>query len=303
MNALDFVNAVSDGLSWGEFDTIEGDIPSKAKKIVRASNLVLRGVQMDKKWGSLKREGTIQLQYPQIDITMTVTANYGSNEIFLDGAVPIGAWNVNQLFWIDGFTEVFRITEFLGSGFVRINKPWLGTDINAASKTVTLVREQYQLPDDYAKMLSKSLINTTTGTEVEYITDDEMRTKWEGYGYEVPVQEPMYFTIDGSTPSSNRVLRLDAIGEAAYILRFEYQAQHPKLDYDNTNIEYPEHMMLSLVDTVVARLRRGAEDSAQAIQDADMALRDRIHGESSNESGEGPLQFTPGFGLHRPRRR
>lgn len=303
MNALDFVNAVSDGLSWGDIETIEGDIPSKARKIVRSSNLVLRAVQQDKKWSSLKREGTIQLQQPKIDIEMTVTTKYGSNEVFLDGATPIGAWNVNQLFWVDGYDEVYRINEFLGNGYVRINKPWLGADINAAETNVSLVREQYQLPDDYAKMLSNSLVNITTGTEVKYITDDEMREKWAGYGTSVPIEEPTFFTIDGSTPGSNRVLRLNAIGESAYVLRFEYQGQHPKLEYDRTIIEYPEHMMLSLVDTVVARLRRDAEDSARAIQDADLALRERIRGESTSESGEAPIRFTPGFGLHRPRRR
>ena len=304
MKALDFVRAVSDSLSWGDWETIE-DKPQdpKLRKIIRASDLVLRSLQSDKEWPSLKKEGYLQLQWAQVDKTSTVTVLNGDDTIFLVGGVDSGPWYNGSLIKVEGYDEIYRIISYNDSNSFTLNKPWSAASVASVSLKITVVRDIYQMPEDYDRLLSRELKNNSTGETVELVDVAEMRQEWLDRGTDILIEDPTKFTIDGTTPGGNRSIRFNTIAQRNYIYSYDYMMKHPPLLNDDTEIMYPSRMMLSIVDTVVARLNRDTENAAKGQQIAQEALMERVRGEATPESGEEARRIRPNYGITRRRRR
>lgn len=300
MTALEFVNAVSDALSWGMVDSIERDVTSDTRKIIRNANLVLRSVQADDSWQVLRRKYKIMVQAPVSSNADGIAITKGSTTMTFTNSdtSPNAEW-VGALIKISGYDTTYRVMRFNGASTIELDKAWRHSTISGAG-SFSLGRDQYQLPEDYDRYKGKIAQNLSTGTELDLVDENEVR---KDFTEELTPQEPTAFTVFGVSPKGRRVLHLNFVPDDNYVIEITYQANHPELREDTDEVLYPPRLHLFLVDTIKARLDRDAENKAQAQQVANDALADRIRQESVPEPGSSRMQATPSYRKANFRRR
>jgi hypothetical protein len=314
MNALEFVDAISDALGWGEVTSIVDDVSSDTRKVIRNAGMVLNSMQSDQDWQSLRSTGKILTQPPLILTNQVLAVVKGDRTINFTGALPavvnqdlsgciisLHPYDATVPLLGDGGVSThptsYRLEAHNGSTSFELDKPWMyDTEGGANAYTITISRDRYQLPADYDRLKGDTLYNITTGKEMRLVNEHEVR---KDFSTTVTPAEPETYTIYGLTSKGNPMLHLNIPADELYILSFDYQKNHPPLVGDKTEILYPVRYHMFMVDSVKARLDRDAENKQQAMQVANDALAERIRQEATPEPGSSRNRFTPSTG--RPR--
>jgi hypothetical protein len=298
MRAIDLVRNVSDLLSWGEVDTIEGEQSKEVRIIVRACELVMSSLQADKNWPELAKEGTL---ITQADQTHAVTAAFtqGSKEVsgsFFDTEVLDV---VGCLVAVGDYETTYRVT-YIDDTTMKLDREWVDEDYTGLAVSLTFGRDRYEVPRDFDRLRSDNLFNITTGDSyVEVVDEDELGMIM---GSTLTPDSPTKVFLGGLSPSGKIMFNFDCVPDESELYRYKYQANHPELTLDATPILYPVRYHQAIVDLVVARLGRDMDNKALAQQQAGEALQEKVKQHSNPSTSETRLRLSPG-GLRRKARR
>jgi hypothetical protein len=269
----ELLNSVSDLLGWGQIAAIT-EVPSdEFRKIIRATNSVLKAMQLDKDWPELRTEGAISIAAPG---TTDVVFSEGSNLLALHGTPTTHFHNtdIGKLVLIPTYNEYYTITAYINQNLVTIDRVW-----PHASEEVDAIEfgfNYYSLPSTYDRVLSGEMTNRVTGV----IKDN---------GSTFATVSPMYFTVHGLDSSGNSKVHFDSLFPVVTSVEYSYQMKHPTIAMGSQttdgNILYPERYTLYIVDQIVAKLTRDVENSAAVQQQASDAYREAMRANSSPGTG------------------
>jgi len=303
MEALEFVNLVSRQIGYGRHTDLTA-LTEEGEDILAITNVVLQAMGHKKVWPQLRKEDRIQIYAPKTsDAYGTGTYGSGTFEIVAPGGDFFSLiLDPGRLIQVGSYTPFHRIATVSSQKICTLESVWAGEDFTEEAFTVG--QDIYPLPADFDRLLSGSLKNITTNTEVEEVTPTEMKAIKHRDGLKLVEEEPQHFCIYGLSDSGASLIHLDRISDASYNLEFEYQMKHPTLAADDDPILYPDKYMLSLADKVIAMLQRDKENSERAVMAANDALREDLavgaHPDNSSDKMQLRIQGTP-YGAYRRR--
>ena len=289
MNALDFVNLVSGQLGWGT-ETDVADLTEDGKKILVMSNAILSAMQNDKTWPELRVEGWINIEAPRTTDAYGSIAD-GGTTLTLAGASAdsFTAADVGRLVQVGAFTPYYRIKTFTDTNNVELETAW--KDETTALQTLVIGTDRYSLPSNCDRVLSGSMRNLSTGTQLEEVDPDQMRVIQHYDGLKLVQEEPSNFVISGLDSDGNKIMHVDRVSDEVYTLEYAYQKDHPVLSASTDKILYPYKYIMYIGDSVIAKLQRDVENSQVAVQTSQDSLKEAMRVGSNPNNGRDRMRI------------
>jgi hypothetical protein len=303
MEALEFVNLVSQQLGWGT-ETDVSDLSDEGNKILNITNSVLSAMQQDKNWPELRSVGRIAIVEPETSEALATVA-YGDKTIELVSPSDdfFDTDSVGKLIQVGSYTPYYRIDTQTDTLIVETENAW--RDEDATLETIVMGDDIYLLPADFDRLLEGTMLNLSTGNTVEEIPPNQMREVKYADGLKLVQQEPRYFTIHGYSTGGLKQVHMDRIGDDNQFLEFDYQINHPILTASTSDILYPNKYNMYIADSVIAMLQRDVENSAQAVQTSNDMLQKAMKAGSNPDNSRDRMRMratgTP-YGAYRRRR-
>jgi len=300
--ALDILNDVADAIGLQQLETIEGDLSSSHRKMLRVLNRVLRTLQGIEAWWFLRKEAQITTVAPYIlglvEITNGSTAVTGIDDPDVTGTAP-PVWTeamVGRVFSLVGDTLVYRIASVTSATTLVLASEYQGTTgTGDDAKSYTITQDRYELPDDFDRPITdwSSFLSNSHGF-MEPLDPNAMLHRRRARGSFLEQGVPRFFTLWGTDDQEeHRLVILDPTPDAAYILDFPYQFNHPEIKYDSERVRFPLRYDALLIEAMLYLLRRDLDDDPRAQGMLMDYLRTRNESLSKIELGQQRKRISP----------
>jgi hypothetical protein len=296
MLAVDLIRNIMDQMGWGKpggaSDSLVSAADTDTLRTVKATNAVLKTMQLDSNWPELRETAHIRVGGAG-ELSGTCTVTYG-NDTVTNVAFVGYALYVGQLVQFSSQDTTYRITNS-GTGTWTLDREYSGT--SSTSATVKVGNDRYSLPVDFDRISSQEMLNTVAGTTVAEKDPLEFRMIKRDLGTSMVIADPQNFCIKGKDSSGNMYVYFDRLAEVTADLEYEYQKKHPDIivtsGADDVEVEYPDSVMLSIQDMVVARLNRDAENAIMTQQTMSDSIREKQNARKNPPSGSEKQQYHP----------
>jgi hypothetical protein len=268
--ALGLINEIQDRIGYPQSETLEvATLSSEERKILRLLNTVLKAWGGLKDWPLLRTDADFVLVADVVSDTTSgseqyVTATQNDTTITVANMTAFDDTYISRAITVSGSSYVYRIVSVPAPNQLTLNRAWIDASITAADEcTFTIGADRYVLPDDYDRATGdvKSFFAPYGISAVgpEEFRDIRRRSP------EVSVGEPRYFTIYGMNDAETQeLIHFHPFPDAARLLEYQYQRNHPEINSDNDKILVPQRYREALIEMVLQLAERDYEDDANS---------------------------------------
>ena len=309
LKGLEVINEVEDRLGRAQTKTLEGDLPSDSRKILRLLNRVLSTMVAAETWPMLREEGTLLTQAPLDQGTLVELTN-GSTTVTISafeaaraaaaGETPI-SFEVSHKTWAITFGNgqpIFRIASITSPLIVELNRPWIGTTVTPASADddvtqVIVAQDRYALPEDFDRPTGK-WTDFLASYSVMSSGPEAFAKQRRKDGKAIKYSNPQWYTVYGTDPSqAYQVLHLHPWPKEQTMMEFHYQKQHPAIKVDSDIVLFPTSQMVVVVEAMLYLANRDYEDDSRFQVAMDEFFRQFKNVKGQNSSVSDKKQLTP----------
>jgi len=265
---LQVIQEIQDRLGDRQAETIEGDVDKKVRKLLRLLNRVLKNLVSAEQWPMLRTEGTLVTNAP-IEEDVLVDLTNGSNVVTLSSfdtsSVTFAANYVQWGIQFGKDTPIYRIDEVVSPTQIKLNRPWLGDTVTPASAdddTVALVlaMDRYALPEDFDRPTG-AWQDFLSAYNIKPLGPQEFAEMRNRRGRNIDTDNPLYYTIYGLDPSNTyQVLHLEPWPSQQTMMSYDYQREHPEVEFDTDQILFPNSQLSIIIEAVIYLANRDYKD-------------------------------------------
>jgi hypothetical protein len=275
ITGLEIINEVEDRLGWRQTDTLEGTQRPETRKLVRLLNRVLAQAQTLDDWPLLREDGTLLLLADETDTayfdltngSATVSAGASDTTLAFDDSYK------GRLMQIGSHATLYRVKSVESPTSLTLQRPWLGDDASDEELTYYIVQDRYFLPENFDRPTG-GWENFFGTSDIRPVGPNSFLSRRRDRGSTILIAEPEVYTVYGSDDSETfQVIHFDPYPDAARILNFTYQKNHPKIETDEDRILFPKSHEVVIVEAMLQLANRDYEDN----QKEQSVLRDLFH--------------------------
>lgn len=267
--ALELIQEIQDRIGYPQSETIEaGSLSSEERKILRLLNTVLKAWGGLKDWNLLRTDGDLVLVADVTSDTTSgseqyVTATQNSDTITVANMTAFDDTYLDRAIQISGTEYVYRIEEVPANNQLKLNRAWIDDSITVADeRTFKIGADRYVLPENYDRATG-DIRSFFAPYGIEAIGPEEfrdIRRREPG----IRPGEPRYFTIYGMNEAETQeLIHFHPYPDAARLLEYQYQRNHPDIDSDNDKVLVPVRYKEALIEMVLQLAERDYEDDAK----------------------------------------
>lgn len=302
--ALDLLKDVCDRLGWSQIVTVENEdeLTKDDRKLVRALNRVLTVMSGTEDWVGLRKEGEIitVAQYTTGLARMTNGSTAVSGQLDENGDPTV--WTqamVGRAFVVDGDQLVYRVADVLSATSLTLDREYQGdtTDGSADAPDVNyhVMQDRYDLELDFDRPTEETWTGYGNGQDWPMFIKDSgaVRARRLGRSPASTVAQPDMVTLwKHDDETEHRQAILDPFPKDQVVVRYEYQAIHPKIENDTQRILYPPRQEEVIKAGIEWLLLSGPDDDQRAGMALSEFLRARSEDLAKQEIGKQRTRIT-----------
>jgi hypothetical protein len=256
---LELVNRILRRARWPAVTTLEGDsIPLDIYKVVELVNVVARAMARKQAYPFLRK--TFRIPTVATYTTGNVIAANGSARV----AGILSLWPqaiVGRLITITGYDEVHRILETSFGQLLTLDQPFTGTS-HSSPTAYTIGQDCYLLPEDFDRPFDDVTQAKANPHRLRSIPLDEIHhAQAESIVYSTPTKYALQ-----ETPEGKKYAILDPVPEEVGYVNIDYLVTIPVVQNNLDKLPLPLRVEDTLVDGVLAVLKRDQQNDLQAAQ-------------------------------------
>jgi hypothetical protein len=265
---LQVIQEIQDRLGDRQAETIEGDVDKKVRKLLRLLNRVLKNLVSAEQWPMLRTDGTIVTNAP-VEEDMLVELTNGSKTVNISAFDSSGeTFAENYVEWGIQFgrdTPIYRIKKVVSPTQIELNRPWLGDTVTPASAdddtvAVIMAMDRYAMPEDFDRPTG-SWQDFLSAYNIKPLGPQEFAEQRSRRGRNIETDDPTHYTIYGLDPSNTyQVLHLEPWPGQQTLLQYDYQREHPDVEFDTDLVLFPHSQLSIVIEAVIYLANRDYKD-------------------------------------------
>lgn len=273
ITGLQLLNEIEERLGYRQSSTIEGEVSSGTRKLVRLFNRILKTMSLLEQWPMLRQEGTL-ITEAAVQESLLLDMTNGSTVVDISAFDASGfTFEQKHAYWAVQFgtssTPIYRVAKVVSPTRIELNRVWIGSTVTVASvdddtTTMVLAMDQYALPEDFDRP-DGEWEDFLSDYAVVPLSADKFKTERRKQGAVIVTDKPRVFTVYGLDPSETyQVIHFNPWPVEQTMLQYSYLRVHPAIEQDTDKVLFPPAQHSMLIEAVLTFANRDYEDDQRS---------------------------------------
>jgi hypothetical protein len=302
--AIEILQDVADQLGWTQPTTLENpdQLEKQQRKLVRAFKRVLRAMSAVNDWHFLRKQGEIELvaSYTTGTMRLTNSATTCTGQVDDDGNSPVWTPSMEgRAIVISGHQVVYRVQRVNSATSITLDRDFIGTTSDGGTTqddySYKIVQDRYDLPVDFDRPVDEdwTLYTSTSKLDLRLLNPNDIRDRRasrDAYSTGTPTAVTLWRRDD---EGEHRVAVFDPYPDTQQLVRFDYQALHPDIEFDYQRVLFEQKYEEMILNGIEFLIMRGPEDDQRAGLMLQEYLQERNSSVARREIGQQRTRLTP----------